>query len=227
MKRLLYLLILVSAPLLGEIRAVVFDCGGVILHHIGEPIPRFLREKLGVPEEELNVLFLEFKKVWCQGLDDAQFLEQYAKAHGRSLPASWREEWEEAKQATLVPIPGMLALVHDLKESGYRVAMLSNVSEGAAYFIRQRGFYAHFAPVLLSCDLGLEKPDPRIYALLLETLQLPASECLFIDDRLDNVEAARACCIDSILFVDREQLDDELERRHIPVVRRIVCPRKS
>jgi HAD superfamily hydrolase (TIGR01509 family) len=64
---------------------------------------------------------------------------------------------------------------------------------------------------------GLRKPEKEAYERVLETLNLieSPSRCIFIDDRLVNVEAAIACGIDAILFVDAESLMKELEKRGI------------
>ena len=86
-------------------------------------------------------------------------------------------------------------------KSRYSLAMLSNdISEWNKYL---RGFYA-IEPLLnaafISGDLGVRKPDPKIYQLALSGLGAKPSECLFIDDMPDRVDAARELGISSILF---------------------------
>src|SRR5439155_17931042 len=72
-----------------------------------------------------------------------------------------------------------------------------------------------FEPVLLSCELGLCKPDPAIYRLLLERVALPGSQLLFVDDRADNLAAAAASGIEGHLFQHAVGLREELARRGI------------
>ncbi len=61
--------------------------------------------------------------------------------------------------------------------------------------------------------MGLEKPDPKAYQLLLEKVELPANEVVFIDDLEENVEAAKKLGIDAIVFKSAEQVRHELAKR--------------
>lgn len=110
----------------------------------------------------------------------------------------------------LRPIPGMWEWVQKLKEEGYQVALLSNVGPFQAAFLRATGYYAPFDPCILSCEIGVKKPQEEAYRILLEKLCLLPSECLFIDDQLKNVEAARAVGIPAIHFQSFEQFEKEL-----------------
>ncbi|HEY2795760.1 MAG TPA: HAD-IA family hydrolase [Micromonosporaceae bacterium] len=85
---------------------------------------------------------------------------------------------------------------------------------------RRRGAYIHelfaqqpwYAGSLMSYDLGVAKPDPAYFATALERIDKPADECVFVDDRAANVDAARASGIASIRYVDLEQFTTELEK---------------
>jgi putative hydrolase of the HAD superfamily len=61
-----------------------------------------------------------------------------------------------------------------------------------------------------SAFVGLRKPDPAIYALTLERLDLPAEACVFIDDLEPNIVAARECGLHAVHFRDTEQTIDEV-----------------
>ena len=62
------------------------------------------------------------------------------------------------------------------------------------------GLEPRLAGATISADVGLRKPDPNIYRGMLETSGYEAGELLFVDDRANNVDAARACGIDSLQF---------------------------
>lgn len=100
-----------------------------------------------------------------------------------------------------------------LQNEGFKVYALSNMSYKAT---KECDDALNFLPMLdgyiLSCDVKLIKPDKAIYDLLLETYGLKASECVFFDDTLKNVEAARACGWHSIQFKDLKQAVAELEK---------------
>ena len=82
----------------------------------------------------------------------------------------------------------------------YRTAILSNSGDGARR--EEAARYAldeHFDPIIYSHEVGLAKPDPRMYALLCERLALAPADIAFLDDRIENVAAASAFGIHGIL----------------------------
>lgn len=111
--------------------------------------------------------------------------------------------------------PEMYELVSQLKGKNIPIAMLSNIDDRLARLIRDFGLYEPFDPCLLSCEIGLEKPDPKIYDILLKKMNLPAKNIVFVDDRLENVEAAQKMGFDAILFTSQEQLQKELAKREL------------
>jgi HAD superfamily hydrolase (TIGR01509 family) len=107
----------------------------------------------------------------------------------------------------------MYTLVNQLKEQKIPVGLLSNIDERLSKLIRDFGLYEPFNPCLLSCEIGIEKPDLKAYEFLLTQLKLPAEEIVFIDDRPENIEAAKAVGLDAILFESELQLRGELAKR--------------
>ena len=75
----------------------------------------------------------------------------------------------------------------------YRLGMLSNdVKEWSAYLRHRFGLDDLFEVAVVSGEVGLRKPNPRIYHLLLERLRCRAEDCIFVDDSLRRLEAAAA-----------------------------------
>lgn len=83
------------------------------------------------------------------------------------------------------------ALVADLKAAGYKLYVLSNMSLEFIEFLRKTEVYKYFDGEVVSCEEHVVKPDAEIYRRLVERYGLDVSETLFIDDRKENVEAAR------------------------------------
>ena len=83
------------------------------------------------------------------------------------------------------------ALVADLKAAGYKLYVLSNMSLEFIEFLRKTEVYKYFDGEVVSCEEHVVKPDAEIYRRLVERFGLDVSETLFIDDRKENVEAAR------------------------------------
>ena len=84
----------------------------------------------------------------------------------------------------------MQELVRRLKNHGYSVYYLSNIPEDVLALLKERGVLDRFDGGVASCEVHINKPDPRIYQALLDKYGLKASECVFIDDNLANVQAA-------------------------------------
>lgn len=89
----------------------------------------------------------------------------------------------------------------EFRARGGRTAFLSNgVPEVMTRVRAQRRLDDYFDVVLVSYEVGFTKPDPRIYELCLSRLGVPAEAALFVDDRVDNVEAARRLGMQIVLF---------------------------
>jgi len=104
------------------------------------------------------------------------------------------------------PIPGMLALIEELKAAGYQTAMLSNTVPWHAEAIRELGLYRPFSPVVLSYEIGYRKPNPKAYEILLQKLGRPPEETLFIDNKEENVVAARKAGMHAVHFTSCKEL---------------------
>ncbi len=112
------------------------------------------------------------------------------------------------KQETIAPTA---ALIADLKQAGYRLYVLSNMSREFIDFLREQEVYANFDGDVVSCEVGVVKPMPEIYDLLLERFSLEPAETIFIDDRRENIDAAEAKGIQAFHF-DRNDYAGSCER---------------
>jgi 2-haloacid dehalogenase len=118
-------------------------------------------------------------------------------------------------------IDGAVALLAELKDTGCELHALTNWSAETFPFARGRfAFLDWFESILVSADVGLIKPDPAIFRLLLERIGRAAAECIYIDDNARNVASAAALGFDAIAFEDVPRLREELGRRGLPAGRR-------
>ena len=86
----------------------------------------------------------------------------------------------------------------------YKLALISNdSSEWSRYFREKFRLNKYFDVISVSGDLKMKKPDPRIFQLTLERLGCTPEECVYIDDRRYNLEAAQALDMDTVLFNSR------------------------
>jgi len=87
------------------------------------------------------------------------------------------------------------------------LALLSNAPVEVARAVERLEELAPFRPRLFSCDLGATKPHPSVYATVLEGLAAAPASVTFVDDRPDNVDAARRAGFHAVLFEDPAQID--------------------
>jgi HAD superfamily hydrolase (TIGR01549 family) len=97
-------------------------------------------------------------------------------------------------------IEDSVAQVARLRAGGFRLHALSNYpAEQVRFLYRRFPFMSSFHTVVLSGLVGATKPDERIYAYMLS--RIGHRKCVFVDDREENVEAARRCGMRAIRFV--------------------------
>lgn len=192
------------------IRGLIFDYGGV-LWDMRWDAARELERQHGLAERSITGTMYG-SDVWRQlevGLGDRD--AWLAGAHreleavaGRELPPL-HQHWRD-RQHLIAP---NIELVRRLRPP-YKTAVLSNAEGTLVDRMKNvHGIYDLFDEVVCSAEVGLAKPDPRIYALAARRLSLEPGECLFVDDLASNVEAARGAGMNAVQFLVYE--GDDLE----------------
>jgi putative hydrolase of the HAD superfamily len=194
------------------IRGLLFDYGGVIWDMRWD-ITQTLELEHGLRERAI-VETLYGSDTWRQleiGVGDrdqwiAEAHEALEAAAGRELPPLHRH-WRE-RQHLIAP---NIDLIRRLRPP-YRTAVLSNADSTLKQRLRDaQNVIDLFDDVVCSADVGVAKPEPKIYAIAAERIGLPADECVFIDDLERNLEAAAAAGMRTVhVRVDR---GDDLERQ--------------
>lgn len=219
-----YFFILVGAllailPLRGQemskIKAIVFDFGGVIAKTDKEEVATYLADSLTISKSEAYKILKELKTNTLDLDDEKEFWNQYFESVRKIPPENWCEKFNQARFAALKEIPGMVQIVKNLQAEGFLTPLLSNVRESSAAIKGKLGLYELFSPVRLSYETKIKKPDPDAFYQLLNELGLSSKEAIFIDNKEENVNAARELGFDAILFIDADHLLLELEKREI------------
>lgn len=173
-------------------KSIIFDIGGVLVDF--DP-KAYLVDRLCNAEMEEKVYDLTFGSEEWQLLDAGklsrydgnQRMLERARAEGCAFEVQGvLDDWMHI----LRPRRRMQELVQKLKAHGYCVYYLSNIPEDVLDLLMNRDMKGLFDGGVASCEVHINKPDPRIYKALLEKYHLKAQESVFIDDRLDNVQAA-------------------------------------
>jgi putative hydrolase of the HAD superfamily len=128
-----------------------------------------------------------------------------------------RDEFRSFLFSESQPQPGSLELVAELAGSGkYLLATLNNESRDLNnYRIERFRLRDYFSVFFSSGFLGVKKPDEKIYRIALEMTQRSPDECLFVDDRAENLEPARRLGMAGIQFHNAAQLREELLGRGV------------
>mgnify|MGYP002564393919 CR=1 FL=1 len=106
--------------------------------------------------------------------------------------SSWRHAWLSDEKIVIYAIAAVHIWVGIGQSVVLFVAGLQNIPQDVLELLTERGILTQFDGGVASCEVQVNKPDPQIYKALLKKYQLKASECIFIDDRLENVQAAFA-----------------------------------
>ena len=194
------------------IRAVYFDLGGVIVR-TGDREPRTkLAERLGMTYEELAKAVFENESSLRASLGAVSPQEHWADVIQRlGLPPS---EADSVRQEFFAGDSLDLDLINFLRSlrPKYRTGLLSNAwSDMRAYLIGQN-IADVFDTIVISAEVGIMKPDARIYQLALEKLGVAPAEAVFVDDFIVNIEGARAVGMYAIQFTRPYQTLEELKK---------------
>lgn len=194
-----------------EMDTVLFDLGRVLLdwsprYYYG----RFFRDEATLARFLAEVVAPE----WILEMDAGKPIDRAIAERQRRFPehagliARWKEGWPEMLRGE---IPGTVAIVQGLRARGRRLYALTNFSTETFPIAQARcPSLALFEDTVVSGEVGLVKPDPRVYALAIERCRLDPTRTVFVDDHLANVEAARAHGLHALQFTTPERLREAL-----------------
>lgn len=95
---------------------------------------------------------------------------------------------------------GIENLISELKQNGYRIYLLSNIGLNFHYFKNKVNVFSLFDGFFASCDYGVLKPEKAVYEEFFRKFLLAPSECLFIDDSIENVNSSRESGMDAFMY---------------------------
>lgn len=193
-----------------ELQAVVFDVGGVLCT---SPVDEFgkVDAEHGLPDGTVQAFIrggttfaeCETGRLPIQGFYDA-CIADIGSRHGVRIASARLDAMFTACMGDSAR-PEMLSMLHELKDAGHTLALLTNI------YAERRGWLHETFPESLidfygdSSELGLRKPDPEIYRVLLDRLGLPAEAVAFVDDFPENLVPAQELGIRTVLFTSSEQ----------------------
>ncbi|MGH4014400.1 MAG: HAD family hydrolase, partial [Pseudonocardiaceae bacterium] len=198
----------------GRYRGLVLDFGGVLTtpfdgalrsYCVRDGLPPDALEKIFTVDQGAQGTLVELER---GQIGQAEFVAHLAPALGVDPDGLL-----ERMTADLRSEPLVVEAVAALRSRGIKVAVLSN-SWGSTPFDPYARFQLgkHYDVVMISDQVGLRKPDPEIFGLVLERLALPGEQCVFVDDVARYLSPARALGMATIHATDPATTIAELER---------------
>jgi epoxide hydrolase-like predicted phosphatase len=194
------------------IRAVIWDLGGVLVR-TQDPEPRTrAAERLGLTRAELERIV--FAGEWSDratlgAISSAELWQNIGlqfKLSSQETNSLEHAFWEgDCLDRELV------GYIRGLRPQ-HRTALLSNAFLGLRSGLERWSIADAFDQVIISSEVGLMKPDPRIFELAVRRLEVDPAEAVFVDDFSLNVRAARSQGLYAVKFLDPEQAKADLQR---------------
>lgn len=189
------------------IKGFLLDYDGVItLPSRDGSTTELLARAMGVDHIEAQMVFREFWPRYMRGKAEETELWETAEAKiGRKIPAEHRNIWLIWDQ--LQPLPEIRELIRKLRAAGYRVGLLTNITDIAEADVRSHGGYDGFDFEVQSCKVGFAKPEPEIYQLAMTHFpDAKPEEIVFVDDREKNLVPAQELGMQTLLAVSPQQI---------------------
>lgn len=194
------------------IRNIVFDIGQVLLEFNW----RGFIDKMDISadkKEKLTNVTLGNMSHWDQhdrGMSDEEFIEKSMELEPDIRPEL--EYYMKNIGNIIKEYSYSVPLIKELKAKGYMVYILSNYGKTPFEYARNNmKFIKEVDGMIISSDVGYVKPESEIYEVLFDKFNLIPGECVFLDDRADNIEAAKEMGMSGIVFEDIESAVKQLE----------------
>ena len=204
----------------GTPQVVFFDLGNVVMPWS----PRRLYAELIPDPVELGrftseVMTVAVNEELDRGRSHTDVLAEVEARHPEHGELIWAY-WTRWPETLAEPIAGTVEIIDELGRAGVPRCALSNFARATFARVVEDPRFAVLHRLdgwLLSGDVGVIKPDPAIYAMACERFRVEASHAVFIDDRLDNVDAARNFGMTALLFTNPDKLRHELISLGLPL----------
>ena len=196
-----------------NISSVLLDLGGVLI----DWDPRYLyRPLFGGNEAAMEHFLAEIcPPEWNRQMDAGRPFDDAIAERQRLFPeyaeliAHWKTSWGQMLRE---PIHETVEVVAALRRRGHRLYALTNWSAETFPVARERfAFLNWFEDIVVSGEVKLAKPDPRIFEVAIERCGLTPASTLFVDDMRPNVEAARELGLHALHFEHPRKLRADLE----------------
>ena len=207
-----------------KIKAVIFDVGGVlalsknpiIIRRQGNRtfgVHEFIARKLKI---SLDQWFDSIDTEYSDSIEGKISKEKVLSIISKNVKTPKRKLQKiilKAYKKNFKQNKKLYKFAFKLKKQGYKIAILSDQWYLSKQALLPEKISKKFDKIIISCDIGVRKPNLKIYKILLKKLNLPAENCLFIDNQEWNLKPAKKLGMKTILFLNNKQLFRQLSKK--------------
>lgn len=215
-----YINLYTTESISSSINTIIFDIGSVLVQQV--PLEISLRQENPkfIPEELIDQLV----KIWCssgteQGSLEEQITTACIKASEYGIKGPLKQYMKYIALESLRNIESCdytIPMLRSLKMAGYKLYILSNWGKWHFEELQKRDefreFLQYFDGGIVSYQVGLKKPDRKIYEVLIDKYNIDPTSAVFYDDKPENVQAAKEVGLNAVVF-DRSIADTIINKK--------------
>ena len=190
------------------IKTVIFDYAGVVKK--SQELSLDIVDLYKIPIKEYEKFIPQLKPIiekFDKGhIGEEKFWMEFSDAMGKVMPEKCGEKAKKMYKDKFVFFPEVIGLIEKLKSEGFRLSILSNMFPYQAKIIKEINGCSLFDNVFFSCERGLTKPNLEFYELVIREMNVRPQECLFIDDKEENLLPAEKLGMKTVLAKNQEQI---------------------
>ncbi|MBI4018501.1 MAG: HAD family phosphatase [Candidatus Aenigmarchaeota archaeon] len=197
-----------------NIKAVIFDLGGVVIQWDDDIVFRKAAAISGIPFAKLKKAAENEMKAFYKGkMSESGFWRRVLDKCGVKdhvllrLDKLWLTEYRKNARLNRE----VVKMIASLRKK-YKIGVISNLAVVHDVINRKRSYYRHIRHKVLSYQVGMAKPEPGIYRVAAKRLRCAPRECLFIDDKLINARGARKAGMNAVHYTGITKLRKDLKR---------------
>lgn len=199
------------------IKNIIFDFGGVLVDYNSHRIfDRYFGDESKAEWFRNNVILNDLVKHLDIGEDFDECIKKAQETYpdyseAISLYDSCYYEMDGGE------VSGMYELLSTLSTNGYEIYGLTNWSYKVYKIIKEHPIFSLLKGYVISSEVHMLKPDSNIYIHLTDKFSINPEECLFIDDKIDNVKGAETVGMSGVRFISSQQLKEDLRNLSIKI----------
>jgi len=198
-------------------KAIILDAFDVLISDGIRGMARKMALEVGLadwPEffQQLPFWQENWHRLWRGEIDEREMERGITPQLGKERARRFFMGWQGLTKAD----EKLVGLIRRLKTKGnLKLGLLVNTPPKLLEYLRQEIPLNLFDEVVFSCEVGVMKPDQRIFEIMVKKLGIRIEECLFIDDSQENIESAKKLGMQTIQFKNQRDLERELRVRGV------------